>query len=247
MIEFRRINLTLNHKTILNNIDLIIPDDDKTVIIGRSGCGKTVLMKTLQGLYHPDSGSIIIDGEPLNLSHYNIRSFVLHKIAMLFQSSALLDSYTVFQNVALPLYEQHVLKPNEIQQIVLETLEFVGLSESVNLYPEELSGGMRKRIGLARALVTNPKYIILDEPTTGLDPFTAREVLNFLKQVIEEKQIIPVTITHDPYCINELGNYVVIMHEGSIIFQGDKREIKTQDNNMIKQFYDSFFAKAEIN
>jgi phospholipid/cholesterol/gamma-HCH transport system ATP-binding protein len=241
MIEFIDVTLTLNRKTILSSISVSIPDTDKTVLIGKSGCGKTMLIKTLEGLYRPDSGRIIIDGEELNVHGLHKRNPLLQKIAMLFQNAAMLDSFTVYQNVALPLFEKHELPPEAITKAVQEVLEFVSLWQSKDLFPSELSGGMRKRIGLARALVTNPKYLILDEPTTGLDPITAGEVVSFLKLVIKDKQVIPITITHDPFCINELGSHIIIMNEGKVLYQGNKQAIAAMPDSAIRRFYDSFF------
>lgn len=242
MIEFKDLNLTLNHKSLLNDINLTIPELKKTVIIGKSGCGKTVLMKTLEGLFSPTSGKLIIDGDDVYLNSQEIRHPAFDKIAMLFQNAALLDSFNVFQNVALPLFERKDKEPSEIMELVKEVLGFVGLQDSSQLYPSELSGGMRKRIGLARALITNPKYLILDEPTTGLDPITADEVVSFLKTAINIKNIIPITVTHDPYCIQELGEYIVIMDGGQVIFSGNKSDLESSSDIHVKRFFSSFFV-----
>lgn len=244
MIDFIHVNLTINKKPILTDISMSIPENTKTVIIGKSGCGKTMLMKTLEGLYRPQSGSIIVDDIEILNSDIHKRLPILDKTAMVFQNAALLDSFTVFQNIALPLYERHKLIEKEIRDEVVDVLKLVSLEKSADMFPAELSGGMRKRIGLARALVTNPKYLILDEPTTGLDPFTAEEVMSFLKLVISNKKVIPITITHDPYCINELGDYVVMMDDGKVIFSGNKLEIDKQKDPRIPKFYHSFFLES---
>ncbi len=244
MIEIRNLDLTLGRKVVLTGINAMVPDDRNTVIIGKSGCGKTILVKAMIGLFRNSSGSISIDGEEIDRKGLNQRHPALGKIAMLFQNSALLDSFSVFQNVALPLFEKRQMTDREIDSEVNQVLEFVGLQNSRELFPSELSGGMRKRIGLARALVTNPRYLILDEPTTGLDPFTAEEVISFLKKVIDSRQLIPITITHDPFCINELGDYVIIMEEGKVVFEGVKQDISNSPSNMAKKFYNSFFLIA---
>jgi len=241
MISFKNVNLVINDKPILTDVSMSIPDNKKTVIIGKSGCGKTMLMKTLERLYIPQSGTIIIDDIEINASGVQNRLPILDKIAMVFQNAALLDSFTVFQNISLPLFEKHIMTDEQIKNEVSDVLKLVGLEKISDLYPSELSGGMRKRIGLARALVINPKYLILDEPTTGLDPFTAEEVMSFLKRVIKDKEVVPVTITHDPYCINELGDYVVMMDEGRVLYNGDKSEIENQKDYRIPEFYRSFF------
>jgi phospholipid/cholesterol/gamma-HCH transport system ATP-binding protein len=241
MIEFTDISLSIGTKQILSNITVTIPDNCMTVIIGKSGCGKTMFMKTLEGLYQPQAGSIAIDGEIISVHQMQQRPEVLNKVAMVFQNAALLDSFTIFQNIALPIYEDKSIKPGEIEQEVLEILKFIGLEHCAALYPSELSGGMRKRIGIARALITNPKYVILDEPTTGLDPFTANEVMTFLKRVIRLKKVIPITITHDPYCINELGEFIIMMDSGKTIFSGYKSELLKLTGSDALLFYNSFF------
>lgn len=241
MIEFIDVSLRIGKKDILHSVSLQIPDNCQTVIIGKSGCGKTVLMKTLEGLYRPQSGSIVIDGVEIADNDYQSRHPIYDTIAMVFQYAALLDSFTVFQNIALPLYERKKLSEPEIYSEVGDVLKFLGLEETAEMFPSELSGGMRKRIGLARALVTNPKYLILDEPTTGLDPFTAEEVMSFLKLVISRKNVVPVTITHDPFCIKELGDYVIMMDEGRILFSGSREELTKLTGSAVYDFYQSFF------
>jgi phospholipid/cholesterol/gamma-HCH transport system ATP-binding protein len=244
MIELKQLNLLLNHKSILTDINLIIPDDCRTVIIGKSGCGKTMLVKTIIGLFTPQSGSITIDGEELQ-QHTHAERPILRKLAMLFQNAALLDSFTVYQNVALPLSEHSGFTAAEINSRVKEVLTFLGLLDTVNSYPAELSGGMRKRVGMARAIIMQPKYLILDEPTTGLDPVTSEDVMAFLKLVIREKQVIPVTITHDPYCINELGDYIILMDSGKVLYSGYKKELETLRNSFYADFYHSFFIVGQ--
>jgi phospholipid/cholesterol/gamma-HCH transport system ATP-binding protein len=241
MISIQNVNLSIGNKQILSDITVDIPDDRKTVIIGKSGCGKTMLMKTLEGLYVPQSGRIIIDGVEITGTAAKKRGEVFDKLAMLFQYAALLDSFTVYQNIALPLVERKKLTPSEIREIVNEILQFVKLEYTAELFPAELSGGMRKRIGLARALVTNPRYLILDEPTTGLDPLTTEEVMIFLQLVIGSKNVVPITITHDPYCIDKLGDYIIMVDDSRVIFSGDKAELQKDHDTLVHKFYKSFF------
>ncbi len=250
MIEITDLSLRINRKTILKDINLVIPDNTMTAVLGKSGCGKTMLMKCIIGLHKPTSGTIRIDGDEALSGHYAKRSMVYDKIAMLFQNAALLDSFTVYQNVSIPLFERREKTAQEIRSLVQEVLEFVGLQHTSELFPSELSGGMRKRIGLARALITQPRYLILDEPTTGLDPITADEVLSFLKLVVKEKQIIPLTITHDPFCIQAMGEFIVIMDNGQILFAGNKDDLTNHKDTSLHEFYTSFFPeynKASLN
>jgi phospholipid/cholesterol/gamma-HCH transport system ATP-binding protein len=241
MIIFENVNLTINRKKILTDISVEIPDDCKTIIIGKSGCGKTMLMKTLEGLYIPQTGNVTIDGTVITSIDQKKRSEVFDKVAMVFQYAALLDSFTVYQNIALPLIERRKNPQNEIRESVYEILSFVKLEHCAEWFPSELSGGMRKRIGLARALVTNPKYLILDEPTTGLDPLTAEEVMTFLQLVISKKKVVPITITHDPYCIDKLGDHIIMVDNSTILFSGHKSELEKQTNTPEHKFYKSFF------
>jgi phospholipid/cholesterol/gamma-HCH transport system ATP-binding protein len=242
MIEITNLSLWLNKRPILSDISLNISDTAKTVIIGKSGCGKTMLMKTLIGLYIPHSGTVCIDGVLANpdiaAGHKKPQA---PKLAMLFQNAALLDSFTVFQNVALPLFEHSDLPPEQIHAKVDAVLRFLGLEKTAENHPAELSGGMRKRVGLARAIIVDPKYLILDEPTTGLDPITATEVMSFLQLAIKQKQLVPITITHDPYCINELGDNMILMDQGKVIYNGTKSELEKLNTNPIAEFYQSFF------
>lgn len=235
--------MSLNNKPILTDINLTIPDTCQTVIIGKSGCGKTMLTKTIIGLHTPQHGKVFIDEVALPMRGDPQDRLVLRKIAMLFQNAALLDSFTVYQNVALPLCEHSGLSAEEIRAKVNEVLAFLGLDKSTHNYPAELSGGMRKRVGMARAIIMQPKYLILDEPTTGLDPITSQDVMAFLKLVIREKQVIPITITHDPYCINELGENIIMMESGKVLFSGLKSELETMRKSAYADFYQSFFLQ----
>lgn len=241
MIVFTEVCLKINGKSLLNNISIQIPDNKMTIVIGKSGCGKTLLMKSLLKLHRIDTGVIEIDDEDIYSQVINQGSNAISKVSMVFQNAALLDSFTVYQNVSLPLFEQNVIPQAEINERVLDVLNFVGLTKSSDLYPSDLSGGMRKRVAIARSMISHPKYIILDEPTTGLDPYTAKETITFIKNVITQKKIIPITITHDPYCINEMAEHLIVLDNGCVLFQGDIKEISRKDNTQAKEFYDSFF------
>jgi phospholipid/cholesterol/gamma-HCH transport system ATP-binding protein len=243
MITFQDVCLQINNKLLLDKVTISIPDNQKTVIIGKSGCGKTLLMKSLLGLHRINSGTIKIDGEDISQTKSEEAQDDFNKVSMVFQNAALLDSFTVYQNVSLPLFEKSKLTGSEIREKVNDVLNFVGLISSSELYPSDLSGGMRKRVAIARSLISQPKYIILDEPTTGLDPYTAKETITFIKDVIISKKIIPITITHDPFCIKEMGEYIIILDNGKAIFQGKIQDIAKNSNRQIIDFYDSFFIQ----
>jgi len=241
MISIRNLSLTLNSNPVLQDITLDLPDNKNTVILGRSGCGKTVLMKCVTSLFTPDAGEIYIDNERINHHNYQMDRGVLNKVGMLFQNAALLDSFTVFQNLALPLSERTALTKEQIHEQIISILQYVGMQQTAELLPSELSGGMRKRIGLARALISNPKYIILDEPTTGLDPLTAQEVLDFLTYVIESRHLIAIAITHDPLCLKKLGEHIVILDAGHVLYAGNQEHLKQTKDEAIAAFYRSYF------
>ncbi|MBN1948687.1 MAG: ATP-binding cassette domain-containing protein, partial [Candidatus Cloacimonetes bacterium] len=173
MIELRELTIGFSGRTVLDKIDLTIREGEITIIIGRSGCGKSVLMKSIEGLVKPVAGTILIDGVEITQLPEKELYRIRKKMAMLFQGSALLDSLNVYQNVALPLFEHTGGSAEEIRKVVTDNLELVGLPDILDRMPVELSGGMKKRVALARAMVMKPKYIIFDEPTTGLDPVIA--------------------------------------------------------------------------
>ena len=176
MIEIKNLTIKFNQKTVLESINLQIPDNQISIIIGQSGCGKSVLMKTIEALIKPYRGTVIFDGvDVFNQNSTGLKE-IRQKIAMLFQGSALLDSLNVYQNIALPLHEHTKLSQQEITKEVEKTLQMVGLGRIFSKMPSELSGGMKKRVALARAIIRKPKYVIYDEPTTGLDPVIAHNM-----------------------------------------------------------------------
>lgn len=221
MIELRDVTVEFNGRTILNRLSLTIPENRTTVIVGPSGGGKSVLVKTVEGLVRPTSGEVLIDGENLFArGRHDIRR-IRRKLSMLFQGAALFDSLSVFQNVALPLVEHTRLPMDEIMRKVDEKLALVGLPDAGDKMPGELSGGMRKRIGLARAIMLEPRYIIYDEPTTGLDPAIAREINELIVQMRNALGLTSIVITHDLECMEMVGERIVMLLHGQIVFDGD--------------------------
>ncbi len=227
MIEVINITVNLEDKLILEDISCIIPERKSTVIIGKSGSGKSVLVKTIAGLLKPVSGDVLIDGESICKAGHNKLKIIRQKMSMLFQGAALFDSMNVYQNVALPLFEHTKLKESEIIKIVEEKLDLVGLKYVMDKMPSDLSGGMRKRVGLARAITLEPKYIIYDEPTTGLDPITSAEITHLIASLQKKCNYSSIIITHDQDCIEKTAEHVIFIQNRKIIFQGEYTEFKS--------------------
>jgi phospholipid/cholesterol/gamma-HCH transport system ATP-binding protein len=220
MIQIRNLTVAFNDKIILDDLSLDIPESRTTVIVGPSGGGKSVLVKTIEGLIRPRSGKILIDGDDLfALSRTGLQQ-TRRKLSMLFQGAALFDSLTVFQNIALPLREHTKLTMDEITPIVAEKLALVGLPDAGDSMPADLSGGMRKRVGLARAIALEPRYIIYDEPTTGLDPAIAREINELIVHLKSTLDLTSIVITHDLECMEQVGERIVMLLNGKVAFEG---------------------------
>ncbi|HEV2601512.1 MAG TPA: ATP-binding cassette domain-containing protein [Candidatus Babeliales bacterium] len=220
---------------ITRGVNLEIPEGEMTVIIGRSGEGKSVLLKQIIGLLKPTSGQVIIDGVDITTLNEHDLNQQFAKFGYVFQFAALLDSLNVLENIAITLLENG-MSTDEVLPIVKEKLAMVNLNEdTLHKYPSELSGGMRKRVGLARTLITNPKIILYDEPTTGLDPITARVIHELMNDMQKKLKITSVIISHDVE-IFKYADKVALLHEGKIQFFGDAATIWQSDNPYIYQF-----------
>ena len=237
MIEIHDLHKSFGSNEVLSGVNLEIDKGQTTVIIGRSGCGKSVLIKHIVGLLQPDSGWVKVDGKTVSeLSDKEI--YELRKMfGFLFQGAALFDSLTVEENVALPLEEsRNGSSRSDIEKIVREKLEIVGLKDIYNLKPAELSGGMKKRVGLARALVTNPEYILYDEPTTGLDPIMSDSIDALIKELSQKLTVTSVVVTHDLYSVKNVADTVAMMHKGRIHFEGSPEELLNSNDPVIIDF-----------
>ena len=226
MIEIHDLYKNFGSNEVLKGVDLTINKGHTTVIIGRSGCGKSVLIKHIVGLLQPDAGWVKVEGrtvsEMSDKELYELRKM----FGFLFQGAALFDSLTVQENVALPLEEsKNGFSKSEIIKIVNEKLDIVGLRDINNLKPAELSGGMKKRVGLARALVTDPEYILYDEPTTGLDPIMSDSIDILIKELSQKLSVTSVVVTHDLYSVKNVADKVAMMHNGKIHFEGTTEEL----------------------
>ena len=223
-------------KLVLNRVSLTIPEGKTTVIIGGSGCGKSVLVKHIIGLHAPDSGRILVHGRDITTAPEDERRAAFLRMAMVFQGAALLNSLTVAENVGLGLKERRLEPPDEITRIVRETLTQVGLADCENLMPNDLSGGMQKRAGLARALVMEPEIIIYDEPTTGLDPINADNVDAVILQMKKELNVTSVVITHDMLSAFKIADYITMLHDGTVVEYGTPDEIRSSSNPIVQKF-----------
>jgi len=237
MIEIKDLHKSFGTKKVLQGVNLTIEQGETIVIIGRSGCGKSVLIKHIVGLLYPDEGYVKVEGhrvDEMNMKElYQLRS----KFGFLFQASALFDSMTVEENIALPLVEsgKHYSR-FELDKKVADKLELVGMRGVQKLKPAELSGGMKKRVGLARALITDPDYIFYDEPTTSLDPIMSDSIDDLIKELTDKLNATSVVVTHDMYSVKNVANQVAMMHEGKIHFHGTPAELLSSNDKIIKEF-----------
>jgi phospholipid/cholesterol/gamma-HCH transport system ATP-binding protein len=236
VIEIQGLKKSFNDKPVLRGVDLTIETGESIVIIGRSGCGKSVLLKHIIGLIQPDEGRIIIDGEDITRMTEEELYRMRRKFGVLFQGAALFDSMTVWENIALGLLENSDLSEEEINRIVEEKLNLVGLPNIENLKPAELSGGMKKRVGLARALAMNPEYVLYDEPTTGLDPIMADIINQLVIDLNEKLDVTTIAVTHDMVSAYKIADRIVMLHRGVILFSGTPDEVKNTDNEVVRQF-----------
>lgn len=237
MIEIKNLHKSFGENNVLRGVDLDIDTGETLVIIGRSGCGKSVLIKHIVGLMSPDDGYVKVEGQVVNEMSMNELYSLRRKFGFLFQGSALFDSMTVEENIALPLVESgKKYSLAELEKRVSEKLEMVGMREVQKLKPAELSGGMKKRVGLARALITDPDYIFYDEPTTGLDPIMSDSIDDLIKELTDRLNVTSVVVTHDMYSVKNVANQVAMMHEGKIYFAGTPSELIASGDITIKDF-----------
>jgi phospholipid/cholesterol/gamma-HCH transport system ATP-binding protein len=237
MIEIKNLHKSFGENKVLRGVDLEIDTGETIVIIGRSGCGKSVLVKHIVGLLYPDEGYVKVEDRvvsEMSMSElYKLRS----RFGFLFQGSALFDSMTVEENITLPLVESgKKYSRAELDKKVAEKLEMVGMRNVQNLKPAELSGGMKKRVGLARAFITDPDYIFYDEPTTGLDPIMSDSIDDLIKELTDKLNVTSVVVTHDMYSVKNVANQVAMMHEGKIHFTGTPSELLSSSDPTIKDF-----------
>jgi len=236
MIRIHGLKKRLGGKAVLDGVDLEIATGESIVVIGRSGTGKSVLLKHVIGLMAPDEGAVEIDGEDIVGMKENDLNRVRKKFGMLFQGAALFDSLTVGENVGLALREHQHLKEHEVRRRVAERLEWVGLSGVETMKPASLSGGMRKRVGLARAIAMDPRFILYDEPTTGLDPIMADVIDQLIRSMQKRLGVTTIVVTHDLISAYKVADRMAMLHDGKVVFIGTPHETRATSNGLVRQF-----------
>jgi phospholipid/cholesterol/gamma-HCH transport system ATP-binding protein len=245
MISVRNLTKTLGTQEVLRGVDLEIQNGETCVIMGRSGCGKSVLIKHFIGLLKPTAGEVWVDGEEITKLEERQLGSLRKKIGMLFQSAALFDSMTVEENIAFPLRESGVRNPVEIRDRVAEALEMVDLAGEQEKMPENLSGGMRKRVGLARTIVSRPACVLYDEPTTGLDPMASDSINHLIRRLQKRLSMTSVVVTHDMKTAFHTADHIAFLHEGRISFYGLPSELRASRDRAIVNFVEGHSGETD--
>lgn len=238
IIEFKDVHKSFGNNYVHQGITLTIYRGETITLIGGSGQGKTVLLKELTGLMYPDKGEVIVDGKEVTKMKEKALLEIRKDVGFLFQGAALFDSMNVRDNIAYPLYENFKYDEATIEKIVMEKLKLVGLGDPVvaKRMPSELSGGMKKRVGLARAIATNPKIIIYDEPTTGLDPTNVRRINRMIRSLQEKLGVTSIAVTHDMESTFEFTDRIAMLWKGKIVGVGSIDEMRNSENDLIREF-----------
>ncbi|MCH8556878.1 MAG: ABC transporter ATP-binding protein [Balneolia bacterium] len=236
MIEVKNLTKSFGNNLVWENVSLTVPNGETLAVIGKSGCGKSVLMKHLNALLTPDEGVVLLDGQNIfELSYVDLR-IQRQRFGVLFQGAALFDSISAFENVAFPLRYFTNKKEDEIRKRVMECLEMVNLGDIGNKSTSELSGGMRKRVGLARAIVLEPAYLLYDEPTSGLDPETSNEINELIVHFSDNLNITSIVVTHDMHSVLEIADYAAFLDEQKLSWFGTIEEMTKSDHKRLNSF-----------
>jgi len=236
LIEFRKVSKRFGRQVVLDRVDLQVREGQSLVVIGASGSGKSVMLKHMVALLRPESGEVWFDRRRIDDLPERALVPVREQFGFLFQMGALFDSMTVEENVAFPLVEHTDKSPQEISRIVDEKLRMVGLPETRKKMAAELSGGQRKRVALARAIALDPRVILYDEPTTGLDPIRADVINELILKLQRELKVTSVVVTHDMHSAFKVGDRIVMLHEARLIFDGSPEQTRTTDNPIVRRF-----------
>ena len=237
-INIEHVKKAFGKNVVLKDVNLKVKEGESVCTLGKSGTGKSVILQCIAGLLKPDEGKILIYGENVpKLDDEEIQE-LRKKLGFLFQSGALYDSMSVRQNLEFPLKRLTDLSDTEINDKVKEALDQVGLANSIDKMPSELSGGMKKRIGLARTLITDPKIMLYDEPTTGLDPATSREISKLILQIQKKYKTTSIIVTHDMECARMVADRIVVLKDGEYIVEGTFEELQKNDDPFVKSFFE---------
>jgi phospholipid/cholesterol/gamma-HCH transport system ATP-binding protein len=235
-IRLQALSKSFGEQKVLDGVDLEVARGETVTVLGRSGTGKSVMLKLIIGLQKPDDGEIEINGEEITKLPIDELNRVRKTVGFLFQQAALYDSLTVEENVAFPLRRHAEMKDAERRDRVRELLALVGMEKDLEKLPADLSGGMKKRVGLARALALDPEILLLDEPTAGLDPITANEINELIRKLQQERQISSIVVTHDMRSVQTVADRVAMLNEGSIIIEGTLEDLQQSDHPMVVKF-----------
>jgi len=238
VIEIKNLKKAFNGNTILKDINLNVKKSENVVVLGKSGIGKSVLIKCIIGLIQQDSGSLKVFGKEVSEMNKKELNTLRTKVGFIFQGNALYDSMTVRENLEFPLRRNKIHKNSiDIEGLIVEALESVNLLDAIDKMPSELSGGMKKRIGVARTLILKPEIILYDEPTTGLDPLTSREISNLILEIQTKSKASSIIITHDLNCAKLASNRMLILHSGEFYAEGSFNELKNSDDEFVRAFF----------
>lgn len=246
VISLRQLNITFGTHTVLDNIDLDVYKGETLAVLGPSGTGKSTVLRSMIGLLEPDGGQIFIQGEDVSGLDEDGWNRLRMKMGMVFQYSAMFDFLTVGENVAFGLRQHTDKSDEEIQGIVTQMLDLVGLPGTQDLYPAELSGGMKKRVGLARAIAVKPEIVLYDEPTAGLDPIMSRNISRLIKKTQEQLHVTSVLVTHDMQSAFYAADRVAMLYEGHIVAIGTAEEMKNSTNPIVKAFIEGREIKEQV-
>ena len=236
-IKIQNLHKSFGEKKVLTGINLEVYNQESLVILGGSGCGKSVLIKSIAGILEPDEGSVFIDGIDITKLYGNKKDLILNKMGYLFQGGALFDSLKIWENVAFRLINVEKIHKEDAKAIAIDKLRIVGLGEKVaDLYPSELSGGMQKRVSLARTICSDPEIIFFDEPTTGLDPIMSDVINDLIIKSSKSVGATTITITHDMASARKIADKIALLYQGKIIWQGSVDDMNKTDNPYVKQF-----------
>lgn len=236
MIEVINLSKSFDDQPVLTGVNLSIREGETMVIMGRSGCGKSVLLKHIIGLMRPDEGQVFVDGQEISRLSGDALNHARLKFGMLFQGAALFDSLSVGENVAFSMREHTTMTETQIRNRVSECLNLVGMPDIEDRSPAELSGGMRKRVGLARAVAMQPKIVLYDEPTTGIDPVMSDVINRLIIRLRDQLKVTGIVVTHDLVSAYTVGNRIAMLHEGAIEQVGTVAEIRSSTNPVVRQF-----------
>ncbi len=236
IIEMKNVHKTFGSRKILKGVDVVVKKGETMVILGPSGTGKSVTLKHITGLVAPDEGDCFIMGESISFSKEKVREKLRAKMGVLFQSGALINWLTVYENVALPLREHKISKGEELHKNVMEKLQWLDLVVAKDNFPGDISGGMKKRAGIARALTTNPEILLYDEPTSGLDPVMSNVFNELILRLKKELHVTSIVVTHDMESAYMIADRITFLYEGKAIFCGTVSELKASPNTIIQQF-----------